>query len=532
MGWEVLGGSSAIRRGMTGNLGNADWASLSEIRRLFRGPDQNYGGVVVGEAYRVDQDSVANVAFDPADRRTWGQGGKRELLIDPCVQGSGHSLIIAGSGAFKSQCALVTGIHWTGSAVFLDPACEIGEALAPAREAMGHDVFCLSPETAFECGTNVLQWIDIDDPLATTHVRSVVGWITGETPSDRNSGSSEFFKSRGRSLIACLLADMLWNPDLDWDTKTLRTLRKGLATPEKGMRKLLKSIHETSSSLLARDLAGTLYDITNETFSGIYATADEATSWLSNPSYAALVSGDTFRCSDLTDGKTTVFLQIPLGSLLNTPAVARVLVGALLNAVYQANGEMDGKVLFSLDEAVTLGSMQVLAQARDTGRKFGIVLQLLFQSSGQIEAAWGREGRRSWADGVSWRGYAAIQDNDTAKELSDALGTYGVLATSKGTNRGSSAGSGLFGNSSRGQNESQHEIKRPLMFPYELLQARTDEMFVLARGQKPMRLGRAIAFRRPEIQAELGENRFTSAEESKDEEWTTGRSGYRSLLRA
>jgi hypothetical protein len=56
-----------------------------------------FGGLVVGEAYRVDEDKVAAVAFDPANRATWGKGGKAPLLIDPCASGPTHSLIFAGA---------------------------------------------------------------------------------------------------------------------------------------------------------------------------------------------------------------------------------------------------------------------------------------------------------------------------------------------------------------------------------------------------------------------------------------------------
>jgi len=37
---------------------------------------------------------------------------------------------------------------------------------------------------------------------------------------------------------------------------------------------------------------------------------------------------------------------------------------------------------------------------------------------------------------------------------------------------------------------------------------RDDEMFVLTRGSPPLRCGRAIYFRRPEMTAQVGKNRF------------------------
>ena len=109
-----------------------------------------------------------------------------------------------------------------------------------------------------------------------------------------------------------------------------------------------------------------------------------------------------------------------------------------------------------LDEAARLGPMKILETARDAGRKYGITLQLLYQSVGHLERQWGRDGKREWYDGVSHRSYAAVQDLETAKELEESFGTYGVMATSEGSNSGSSGKSFETGSRSRGANTSYH----------------------------------------------------------------------------
>ena len=91
-----------------------------------------------------------------------------------------------------------------------------------------------------------------------------------------------------------------------------------------------------------------------------------------------------------------VFLKMPLEALDTTPALARTVIGALLNAAYQANGNFDGRILYLLDEVARLGYMRIIETARDAGRKFGITMQLLYQSTGQIEKQWGMEGKRAW----------------------------------------------------------------------------------------------------------------------------------------
>ena len=173
-----------------------------------------------------------------------------------------------------------------------------------------------------------------------------------------------------------------------------------------------------------------------ETFSGVFLNAVKGVEWLFTSAYADLVSEGDFDPRALLIGNTTVFLNISLRTLETTPTIARVLVGALLNTVYMADGWTRGRILFLLDEAARLGRMKTLETARDIGRKYGVSLHMLFQSVGQMAEAWGREGTRAWIDAAAWVGYAAIRAGGAGKDLSDQLGAHGVLAWSEGDNQG------------------------------------------------------------------------------------------------
>lgn len=498
-----------IIRGRSDNFGHANWMSMKEARLLFPGSVEEYGGVVIGEAYRVDQDKVSARPFNPADKSSWGRGGREQMLIDPCKAGPTHSLVFAGAGSFKSTCAVSTLLTWTGSTVVLDPSGELGPMLRTARENMGHEVHELSFETG--TGFNALDWIDIASPLAATNVTSVVSWVCGDQQSGKDA-NNDFFASRGKALVTCLLCHLLWDPDVPKQDKTLRQLRAGLSLPEEEMRELLNVIHTSSHSLVARDYAGTLKGLVPETFSGIYAHADEVTAWLANPAFADIVSKGDFATKDLLDGRTTVFLQIPLAALETTPAVGRTVIGALLNCAYEANGSTSGRILYLLDEVARLGPMRILETARDAGRKYGITLQLLYQSVGQLEKQWGKEGKREWYDGVSHRTYAAVQDLDTARELEETFGNYGVESTSTGTNRGSSGKLFEVASMSSGSNISKQEVSRALIRREELMNdCRADEAFIIVRGARPLRCGRAIYFRRPELTSLIASNRFNKS---------------------
>src|SRR5262249_31996218 len=155
--------------GVTDNHGHADWMTMREARKEFPGPHPAYGGVVVGEAYRVDQNRVPDDRFDPQDKRTWGDGGCAPLLIDPACDGPTHSLVFAGSGGFKTTAAISTILEWHGSSVVHDPSCEVGHMVAAALRRQGKRVFFLDPKRPDQVarwGFNALDWIDVEDELA------------------------------------------------------------------------------------------------------------------------------------------------------------------------------------------------------------------------------------------------------------------------------------------------------------------------------------------------------------------------------
>ena len=66
-------------------------------------------------------------------------------------------------------------------------------------------------------------------------------------------------------------------------------------------------------------------------------------------------------------------------------------------------------------------------------------------------------------------------------------------------------GSQMSGSS---RTRSKQLARRPLILPHEVLRMRGDEQIVFTAGNAPLRCGRAIWFRRDEMKACVGENRF------------------------
>jgi type IV secretion system protein VirD4 len=138
-------------------------------------------------------------------------------------------------------------------------------------------------------------------------------------------------------------------------------------------------------------LAGNLKDITEKQFAGFYGEAGNATRGSRShrfPDWSAETRFAPSTCSRASSTSSSTRRS----TLESTPQPVRVILGALLNRVYEARGHMGGRILFLLDEVARLGDMSILETARDAGRKYGVNLCLLYQSLGQMRGSFGEAG--------------------------------------------------------------------------------------------------------------------------------------------
>ncbi|CAK7261875.1 MULTISPECIES: Ti-type conjugative transfer system protein TraG [unclassified Shinella] len=475
--------------------GEADWMKMGDAARLF--PDA--GGIVIGERYRVDKDSVAAMPFRAGETQSWGAGGKSPLLCFDGSFGSSHGIVFAGSGGFKTTSVTIpTALKWGGGLVVLDPSSEVAPMVVDHRRKAGRNVIVLDPATP-AIGFNALDWIGRHGNTKEEDIVAVATWIMTDN-ARAASARDDFFRASAMQLLTALIADVCLSGHTDEKDQTLRRVRANLSEPEPKLRERLTRIYEQSESEFVKENVAVFVNMTPETFSGVYANAVKETHWLSYPNYAALVSGDSFSTDDLAGGEADLFIALDLKVLEAHPGLARVVIGSLLNAIYNRNGAVKGRTLFLLDEVARLGYLRILETARDAGRKYGITLTMIFQSIGQMREAYGgRDATSKWFESASWISFAAINDPDTADYISKRCGDTTVEVDQ--TNRST----GMKGSS---RSRSKQLSRRPLIMPHEVLRMRSDEQIVFTAGNPPLRCGRAIWFRREDMKACVGQNRF------------------------
>lgn len=503
----ILVGCFAMRVSMSGNAafrlsgpkrvhgkralhGEARWMSMKQASRLFHGKT----GIVVGECYRVDEDGggFSIAGFRPRDANSWGRGGKAPLLIFDGSFGSSHGLVFAGSGGYKtSSVTIPTALTWDQTLIVLDPSNEVAPLVSLARQLKGRRVFILDPRRPTS-GFNALDWIGRFGGSKEEDIASVASWIMSD--NGRPTGlRDDFFRASAQQLLTAMIADVCLSGHTPPDQQTLRQVRRNLSEPEPQLRKRLQEIYDHSVSDFVRENVAAFVNMTPETFSGVYANTIKETHWLSYPNYAALVSGFGFSTDDVASGHADVFINVDLKTLENHAGLARVIIGSLLNAISNRPDRGSTRALFLLDEAARLGHMRILETARDTGRKYGITLTLIYQSLGQLRETYGgRDASSKWFESASWISFAAINDPETADYISRRAGMTTVeidQLTRSSQTRGMS------------RTRSKQLAPRPLILPHEVLLMRADEQIIFTAGNPPLRCGRAIWFRRPDMKA-------------------------------
>jgi type IV secretion system protein VirD4 len=481
-------------RGRRAIHGEACWMKLGEAGTVFH----ETGGIVVGERYRVDHDGIAATPFRADDQQTWGTGGTAPLLCFDGSFGSSHGIVFAGSGGFKTTSVTIpTALKWGGTLVLLDPSNEVAPLVSDHREHGGRRIRILDPKHP-STGFNALDWIGRFGATKEEDIAAVASWIMSD--SGRASGiRDDFFRASGLQLLTAIIADVCLSGHTKREHQTLRQVRANLSEPEPQLRQRLQDIHKGSGSDFVRENVAAFVNMTPETFSGVYANAVKETHWLSYPNYAALVSGSTFSTDDVASGKFDVFINIDLKTLETHAGLARVIIGSFLNAIFNREGDLNGRALFLLDEVARLGFMRILETARDTGRKYGVTLMMIFQSIGQMRETYGgRDASSKWFESASWLSFSAINDPETAEYISRRCGMTTVEVDRVSHNaaaRGSS------------RTRSKQLAARPLIQPHEVLRMRTDEQIVFTAGNPPLRCGRAIWFRRRDMRSCIKKDR-------------------------
>jgi type IV secretion system protein VirD4 len=383
--------------------GSAKWLS-GELRAVPPGTPS----IQIGLYKDILKTEIASTSLD-----------RHLLSVAPTRSGKGTALIIPNL------------LQYPGSVVVIDPKGENAWLTAEyRRKHLNQKIVILDPwgevnrrycsvvgcENVEVSNYNPLSILDPKDLNYTDDLVYIAhSLITREGKSDTHWTDS------ARELLAGLISKVV---EEDKDTASLPLVRKLLSRTQEGIKDMAVAADDLSNkgrgeSIAARKLAR-FASINKETAS-VISTALTQTAFLDSPTLAKNLETNDFDFSDLVEGKTTIYLVLPIDKLEPYAAWLRLMVSLGIRTVSRNTKKLEYPVLFILDEFGTIGRHSVVANAyglmASAQMRFWAFVQDITQLQRDYPAEW--ETFISNSEAVT---FFNILDQTTADYISKLLG--------------------------------------------------------------------------------------------------------------
>lgn len=246
------------------------------------------------------------------------------------------------------------------------------------------------------------------------------------------------------------------------------TVKDMMRSPNTFIKRIASSLSATESKVLA----------------SVISTAKSQTAVWDSPKLTKITSKSDFKFEDMKNEVISLYIIIPPEYLNVYKPVIRMMIGMATKALTRTPGKPKQPILFLIDEFPALGYMEPIESGIGYLAGYGISLWMFIQDLSQLKDLYER-----WATFLSncaVRVAFGTNDVETAKTLSEMLGTTTITVESGGTSKqgGISGSLGIGGGKSVSTNTS--ESSRALMTPDEVMRLPFDSVLVFVQGTKPI----------------------------------------------
>jgi len=449
---------------LSDNFGSARYA---ELRADMPDPHHISAGVFLGKSSSPDHDK------EPAS--AW-QGAP------VCSSPEAHTLIVARTRTGKGTRVIVpTLLRYAGSCIVIDPKGENAAITARVRFGMvGKDVHVLNPwgelaqtfkDMGFTPATyNPLDVLDRDDPNVVAVAQGLAAAVCPTAPGDKD----KYWQGSAANVLTAVL---LWITDQPGETKTLARAREIVSLSRRDFTEQFLSKMATSSAFdgAIREMVSPYLDLAQETYSGIMSNLSEATKFLSDPRTKAATATSSFSMTDLIQRPATVYLVIPPDRIDTQRTWLRLVTAAAMHTFkrHPLHGRPPHRCMMLMDEFPALGRIEDMPRDIATVAGYGIDFTLIVQGIDQLKDLYGPAAGTIMAN-CAFKWFCNVNDLESAKYLSDALGKTTVRT--KGVGQSHNEGPGGAGH---GESVNYGETGRPLLMPDEIMNLGRDTAIVL-----------------------------------------------------
>ncbi|KTR03356.1 hypothetical protein NS365_18630 [Aureimonas ureilytica] len=406
---------SACRSAMDGGVPSMQKEVLQ--RYLYSGTQW----LTSDEAVKLAPNGATDTAL-----RLGGLPDGKELLFD-----LNESLAtIAPPGSGKSTSHVIRNLlYLKAPAVVLDIKGEVYGATGAWRQENVGPVYKFAPtDPANSLHFNPFDFISTDQDEAYDQAQRLAELLT--TPPDAKKGGSDpYWDERAQMVISAFVLHVALTAE--GSARSMDTVLEMLAGNPLGGDGTTGPYDETLSAMMVSDvsrlrrIANALFSLPDKQRESVFDMARNALDIWESPSIARLTRRTTFRPEQLRAENATLYLCVDLPDVKRFSSVLRVLLGMTITHLCTAKPESQAKpVTVFLDEMPRLKRMDVIEQALETGRGFGVRMWLFMQNFGQLETMYANA--RGMLSNCMVRAYMNPEE-DTAVWLSKHLGEQNGL---------------------------------------------------------------------------------------------------------
>ena len=378
-----------------------------------------------------------------------------------------HTAVFAPTGVGKGVSIVIPHLlSCRDSMVVIDPKGENFQLTAHERKRMGQVVVRLDPFGMCGPGNsfNPLQFIDSESPTAIDEIRDLAEAMVMKTGSEQDphwNASAELW------ITGMMAAVVAFAEGKDKNLQSVRALLTNTAKMQGAIELMCRS--DMWDGLLAR-IGGQLAQFKDKELNSVLTTSNRNLNFLDTIPVINNTKVSDFNPTILLKGQMTIYLIIPPEHQRTQAPLLRLWITSMLRTVVRG-GLSNRRVHFILDEAASLGRLEVLDDAVDKYRSYGVRLLFLYQSLGQLKKCF-PEGQEQTLLSNTTQVFFRVNDYPTAEYVSNRLGDFTQVVTSGGTNTSQSSQSSQQGSDTQsyswGSSNNWQQAARRLLQPPEV----------------------------------------------------------------
>jgi len=411
-----------------------------------------------------------------------GRTGVNNYLIGDDFQ---HILLFAPTGSGKGVGFVLPNlVFWTGSLICHDIKGENHDLTSGYRQnVLKQKVYLWNPadpDGRTHC-YNPLDWISNKPGQMVDDVQKICNLILPE---------QEFWQNEARSLLLGVILYLFAVPELPCSFgQVVRTMRSDDVVYSLAV--VLDTIGKKIHPVSYMNIAAFLQKADKER-SGVVSTLNSGLELWANPLIDTATGSSDFDLQRMKKELTSVYCAVTPDNLQR--------LEPLLKVFYQQSSDfmtrkMPGKdephgVMYLMDEFPTLGEMKQFQTGIAYFRGYRVKLFLIVQDTQQLKGIYEDAGMNSFLSNSYYRITYAANNMDTAKMISDLIGTKTVKQYSRNVPKFLD-----LDPKSRSVNES--ETQRALLLPQEVITLPRDEQIILIEATPPIKTKKIFYYKDP-----------------------------------